>query len=50
MHTDTAWQHPTITYLTDAPGEPIPPGRVVAHNHVRPASPLGRNGFPGLDR
>lgn len=35
----------TIEYLTSIPRDPIPTGRIVAHNHVRPVHPLGLNGF-----
>lgn len=39
-----------IIYLSRIPPTPIPAGRIVAHNHVRPADfhanyPLGLNGF-----
>jgi hypothetical protein len=32
-------------YLTYAPAAPVPAPDVVVHNHVRPVSPLGLNGF-----
>ena len=40
----------SIRYLKSIPRTPIPAGRIVAHNHVRPEDfhpnyPLGRNGF-----
>ena len=34
-----------VRYLTDVPRKPLPEGRVVVHNHVIPAMPLGTNGF-----
>lgn len=33
-----------LEYLTRLPKE-VPPGRVLVHNHVKPARPLGTNGF-----
>jgi hypothetical protein len=33
-----------VNYLSAVPTS-VPTGRVVVHNHVRPAHPLGRNGF-----
>jgi hypothetical protein len=39
-----------VRYLTGIPRKPLPVGRVVVHNHVRPEGfharyPLGLNGF-----
>jgi hypothetical protein len=35
----------TVEYVTATPREPLAPGHVVVHNHVRPAHPIGMNGF-----
>jgi hypothetical protein len=35
----------TVRYITGIPRKPLPPDHVVVHNHVRPAHPIGRNGF-----
>ena len=35
----------TVRYLTGIPRKPLAPGHVVVHNQVRPASPIGLNGF-----
>lgn len=35
----------TVRHLTGIPREALPPGHVVVHNHVRPASPIGMHGF-----
>src|ERR1700694_574637 len=32
-------------YLYHLPRQPIPGGRFLVHNHIKPASPLGSNGF-----
>jgi hypothetical protein len=33
------------SYLTAIPRQPSPEGRCIVHNHVRPAHPIGMNGF-----
>lgn len=35
----------TMRYLTSIPRTPIPKGKIVVHNHVRPTALLGGNGF-----
>jgi hypothetical protein len=35
-----------MRYLKGIPRAPIPQGRFLVHNHIKPARPLGTNGFP----
>ena len=37
--------HSKHHYVDVLPGEPVPDGQYLVHNHIAPVKPLGRNGF-----
>ena len=42
---DASNRRERMEYLTRIPTDGIPAGKIVVHNHVLPAAPLGNHGF-----